>query len=416
LLGCIIRDHDSLEEINIKPDDLYHPKHQKIFEVIEKMRLKLIPVDIITLANELPDLTTDIARLSSLMPTSANIKQYAEIVIEKSRLRQLQKAGNKIQSLANEDFDKVDELINQAEKIVYDLSANRTSNDIVPARIALNEYSQMVDEAAKKGSNIVGLDTGFTDINYMTSGFQKQDLIILGARPSMGKTALMLNIATNVSAINKLPVAVFSLEMSRRKLAMRMIASLAKIDTRKLKLLNLNEYDSKNYTKAYEMIEKAPLYIDDTPAISAMEILSKSRRIKRKHGLELVVIDYLGLMAGHKGVGRYESVSENVRILKNIARELDCPVLCLSQLSRSVEQRDNKRPMLSDLRETGEVEQTADVVFFLYREEYYKPSTDKRNIAELIIAKQRDDATGTVELGWLKEYTKFLTLDRRPGQ
>ncbi len=416
VIGCILKDYHYLDEIDLKPEEFYSSKLELIYKTMLEMYSKLEPITFITLSNKLPEFTTDIARLAGSVPTSVYIKTYAEIVRVKAQLRQIQKTGERIQQLPQTDHESTDELISQAEKMVYDLSVNRASGDIVHIGQALTEYSDMVDAANKNGSKITGVDTGYYKINYKTSGLQVQDLIILGARPSMGKTAFALNIAENTAIRQKLPTAIFSLEMSRKKLAMRMIASESRIDTQKLKLLNLTPDETRRYTKSYEGIEKSPLFIDDTPGISAMEILSKSRRIKKKHGLRLVIIDYLGLMAGHKGVSRYESVSENTRILKNVARELDCPVLCLAQLSRGVEQRDNKRPMLSDLRETGEIEQTSDMVWFLYRDEYYNKNSPDKGISELIIAKQRDGPTGTINLKWFEQFTKFENLDHEMGK
>ncbi|MHB8172132.1 MAG: replicative DNA helicase [Thermincolia bacterium] len=410
LIASAILDPNCIDEININSDDFYHPKHQAIWSVIIELHANLKHINLINLTDRLPELTTDIARMTNLVPTATGAQSYADVVRTKSKLRQIITAGKKIQRLPFTDFDNVDELINQVEKQVYDLSNQRTSNDILKADAVLQEYDRMVNEANKRGNGLTGLDTGFFKLNYKTSGLQKQDLIIIGARPSMGKTALMLNLANHISVKQENPTLIFSLEQSRTKLIQRMIASLGSVDSQKLKLCNLTNEESVRFTDSYGQIHKAPLYIDDTPGISVMEILSKCRRVKRKHGLDAVIIDYLGLMKIQKGLGRYEGVSENTRVLKNIARELDVPVVCLSQLSRDVEKRDDKRPMLSDLRETGEIEQTADMVWFLYRDEYYKKNSNDKGLAELIIAKQRDGPTGTVKLKWFEQFTRFENL------
>lgn len=410
VLGCIIKDPACLDEINLQPADFYHAMHQEIYRVLQEMHLNMQKIDLVTVADKLSNMGTYTAQIAGNVVTTANVKYYSDIVKEKSKLRQLIDVGRTIQKLPFSDAENADQMITEAERLIYNLSNARTSSDVADTKEVLNSLLEMLDEAAKKGGGITGVDTGFYELNFLTAGFQKQDLIIIAARPSMGKTAFSLEIAKHVA--KTLPVAIFSLEMRKEKLLQRMIASHARIDTQKLKLFKLNAEEEKRFTKTCDEVSKLKLFIDETPAISAMEMLSKCRRIKNKHGLGLVIVDYLQLMSIPPKMKRLEGVGENSRILKRMARELDCPVIALSQLNRSVEQRDNKRPMMSDLRETGELEQNADMILFIYRDEYYNKDTDKKGIAEIILAKQRDGATGNIELGWQGQYTKFVNLDK----
>ncbi|HZK34336.1 MAG TPA: replicative DNA helicase, partial [Bacillota bacterium] len=338
---------------------------------------------------------------------------YIKIIEEKSILRRLITASNEIIRDSYEASEEMDIIIDTAEKRIFDISQRKNTQSFEQVKTILLDTYDRIEELAKNKGKIVGVETGFREFDQRTSGLNASDFVLVAARPSMGKSSFAVNIAQHAAVHNQVPVALFSLEMSKDQLVQRMLSTEANIELQKIRTGDLDEGDWLKLVQAAEPLSNAPIFIDDTPGITAMEIRSKARRLKLEHGLGLIVIDYLQLMAGR---GRYESrqqeVSEISRSLKALARELDVPVMALSQLSRAPEARQDHRPMLSDLRDSGAIEQDADVVVFLYRDEYYNPETEKRNIAEAIIAKQRNGPTGTVELVWLGQFTKFANFDK----
>ncbi|MDR1914618.1 MAG: replicative DNA helicase [Clostridiales bacterium] len=400
----------------IRAEDFYRPDNQGMFETMLELFLRGVPVDVVTLSDRLAEKgildnvggRTRIAEIASAYYTSANIKHYSKIVSEKSVLRKLIKAATDIEIACYEAHNEVDYILEQAERLVFNIVQNRNVSDFAPLHEVLLRTLDDLDELARNQGKITGIPTGFTDFDNRTAGLHPSDLILLGARPSMGKSALMLNIAHHVAIKQQMPVAYFTLEMSKEQCANRMLCAEANLDAQKMRTGKLNDDDWLKIAEAVAPLSKGALYIDDSPGISVNELRAKCRRLKMEKGLRLIMVDYLQLMTVS---GRTESrqleISEISRSLKGIAKELDCPVFTAAQLSRAVEARGDHRPMLSDLRESGAIEQDADVVAFLYREEYYKPDTEKKSQAELIIAKQRNGPTGTVDLTWLSQYTKF---------
>jgi replicative DNA helicase len=334
-------------------------------------------------------------------------------VEEKSILRRLISVCNEIIKQSYEAREELDLIIDHAEKSIFQITQRNTSSDFEPIKTVLLETYARIEEMSKNKGRIIGIPTGFTDFDQKTSGLQPSDFILVAARPSMGKTSFVLNIAQHAALHENVPVAIFSLEMSREQLVQRMLSSEANVELQKIRTGDLDEREWIKLVEAAGPLSQAPIYIDDTPGISAMEIRSKARRLKMEKGLGMIIIDYLQLMTGRGRVeNRQQEISEISRSLKALARELSVPVVTLSQLSRAPEARTDHRPMLSDLRESGAIEQDADVVVFIYRDEYYNPDTEKKNIAELIISKQRNGPTGTVELVWLGQFTKFANYDK----
>ena len=365
----------------LRGEDFYRPDHRMVFEAAEELYRSGSPIDVITVKNKLE---------------------------EKSVLRRLIRTAGDISQLSYEGKEDVNAIMDTAEKSIFDIMQKRHSEQFHHIRdIAVSSIEKIEDIYRSKGK-LTGVPTGFLDFDAKTAGLQKSDLILLAARPSMGKTAFALNIIQNAAIRANVPTAVFSLEMSREQLVNRMLCSEAMIDAQKLRTGELEENDWAELINAMGPLSEAPIYIDDTPGVTPMEVRSKCRRLKVEKGLGLIVIDYLQLMSGNsRNDSRQQEISEISRSLKAIAREMEAPVIALSQLSRACEQRADHRPMLSDLRESGAIEQDADVVAFLYRDEYYFPDTEKKNQAELIIAKQRNGPTGTVDLTWMGQYTKF---------
>ena len=352
-----------------------------------------------------------LATIASAVGSSVNIKHYVKIVEEKSTLRRLIKMSSDISALSYKGSESVENIVEKAEKGIFDIMQNRHTDEFHHIReVAVSSFEKIEEVYINKGK-LTGVPTGFVDFDAKTAGLQKSDLILVAARPSMGKTAFVLNIAQNAAIRNNVPTAIFSLEMSREQLTNRMLCSEAMMDAQKLRTGDLTDSDWETLISAMGPLSDAPIYIDDTPGISPMDLRAKCRRLKLEKGLGLIIIDYLQLMSGNgRGDSRQQEISEISRSLKAVAREMEAPVIALSQLSRACEQRADHRPMLSDLRESGAIEQDADVVAFLYRDEYYFPETEKKNQAELIIAKQRNGPTGTVELAWLGQYTKFSNM------
>ena len=354
-----------------------------------------------------------LSHLAASVPTSAHIKQYAKIVESKSILRRLIKACQDISAISYEAKEDVNVILNQAEHNIFHILQNKHTEDFSPMREVLLNAFDKIEEIYRDRGKVTGVPTGFIDLDYKTAGFQPSDFILIAARPSMGKTAFALNIAQYAAVRQKVPVAVFSLEMSKEQLVNRMLCAEAMVDSQKLRTGSLEQDDWVKIARAMGPLSEAPIYIDDTPGISVMEMRAKCRRLKLEKGIGLIFIDYLQLMSGDRRFdSRQQEISEISRSLKALAREMDAPVIALSQLSRACESRADHRPMLSDLRESGAIEQDADVVMFLYRDEYYHPDTEKKNQAEVIIAKQRNGPTGTVDLIWLGQYTKFVNMQK----
>ncbi|AYB40531.1 replicative DNA helicase [Brevibacillus laterosporus] len=406
----------------LRPEDFYKTSHQRIFNTMLALYEKGEPVDLVTVTADLQDQkvleeTGGVVYLTSLassVPTAANIEYYAKIVEEKSLLRRLIRTATKIANDGYSREDEVGEIIADAEKYILEIAQNRNSGGFIPIRDALMETYERIEFLSQRKGDITGIPSGYPDLDKMTAGFQRSDLIILAARPSVGKTAFALNVAQNVAARANETVAIFSLEMSASQLVQRMICAEGNLDASRMRSGGLEEDDWQKLTMAIGTLAKAPVYIDDTPGITVQDIRAKCRRLQTEKGLGLILIDYLQLIQGRgKGDNRQQEVSEISRTLKGIARELNVPIIALSQLSRSVEQRQDKRPMMSDIRESGSIEQDADIVAFLYRDDYYDKETEAKNIIEIIIAKQRNGPTGTVELVFLKEFNKFVSLDHR---
>lgn len=402
-------------------DDFYRYAHRLVFEAIMTLNQANEAVDMITVTDRLKrdgelEKAGGIAFITALanaVPTAANVAFHARIVRQKSQLRHLINAATEIAGTAYEDADDVDEIMDDAEKRILGVTARSNHADFVPMKdILITTFEQIEKHAANKGT-LTGLPSGFLDLDRLTSGFQPSDLILVAARPSMGKTAFTLNIATNAAIRSQKTVAFFSLEMSKEQLALRMFSAEGQVDSQRLRVGDLKDEEWQKLISAADRLTKAPLWIDDTPGITVMELRSKARRLKAEHGLDLIVIDYLQLMQGRgrgSGDNRQQEISEISRSLKALARELKVPVIALSQLSRSVESRQIKRPMLSDLRESGSLEQDADIVMFLYREDYYEKETDRQNITEVIVAKHRNGPVDTVSLFFQKEFTKFVSF------
>lgn len=418
VLGAMFLDREaaSLALEMLTGEDFYRPDHRQVFEAAEELYHSGVPIDMITVKNKLEEKQVFeqigglpfLANISTSVGSSANMRHYAAIVEEKSVLRRLIRTANNISQMSYEGKTDVNAIMDTAEKGIFDIMQNRHSDQFHHIRdIAVDSIEKIEDIYRSKGK-LTGVPTGFVDFDQKTAGLQKSDLILLAARPSMGKTAFALNIIQNAAIRSNVPTAVFSLEMSREQLVNRMLCSEAMLDAQRLRAGELTDSDWADLIQAMGPLSQAPIYIDDTPGVTPMEVRSKCRRLKVEKGLGLIVIDYLQLMSGNsRNDSRQQEISEISRSLKAIAREMEAPVIALSQLSRACEQRADHRPMLSDLRESGAIEQDADVVAFLYRDEYYFPDTEKKNQAELIIAKQRNGPTGTVDLTWMGQYTKF---------
>ncbi|MCI1958724.1 MAG: replicative DNA helicase [Clostridia bacterium] len=404
---------------SLKADDFYRPDNQQVFEAALELYSSGEPIDIITVKNKLEEKgvfeqiggINAIAQIASSVGSSVNIKNYVKIVKDKSVLRELIKTSSNISQQCFEGKENINYIVEKAEQGIFNIMQGRNSSGVYHVKdIAVSAFERIEDIYKNKG-HLTGVPTGFADFDAKTAGLQPSDLILIAARPSMGKTAFALNIAQNAAIRNNVSVAIFSLEMSREQLVNRMLCSEAMIDAQKLRTGELEDDDWPKLIQALGPLSQANIYIDDTPAISPMEIRSKCRKLKLEKGLDLVLVDYLQLMSSDSKIdSRQQEISEISRSLKAIARELNVPLIALSQLSRACETRSDHHPMLSDLRESGAIEQDADVVAFIYRDEYYFPDTDAKNQAELVIAKQRNGPTGTVNLAWLGQYTKFANL------
>ena len=425
LIGSMIMDRDAImvaSELLVK-EDFYHQQYGILFEAMVELFNNREPVDLITLQNKLKEMNVP-PEISSLeyvkdlvdaVPTSANAKYYAEIVKDKSMLRRMIRTTEDITNDCYQGSESTEVLLEQTEKKIFDLLQNRGGGDYVPIKQVVLNALDRIEKASKTQGNVTGIATGFLDLDYKTAGLQPSDLILVAARPSMGKTAFVLNIAQYVAFHSDLCTAIFSLEMSKEQLVNRLFSLESRVDAQKLRSGDLSDADWEKLIEGAGTIGQSKLIIDDTPGISISELRSKCRKYKLEHDLKLIIIDYLQLMSGSGGRAsdsRQQEISDISRSLKALARELHVPVIALSQLSRAVEQRPDHRPMLSDLRESGAIEQDADVVMFIYRDDYYNKDTEDKGIAEIIIAKQRNGPIGTVNLVWLPEYTKFANMER----
>lgn len=424
VIGSMIMDREAIvvaSEI-ILGDDFYNKQYGVLFETMVELNDEGKPVDLVTLQDRLkekevpPEVSSleFIRDLITAVPTSANIKYYANIVAEKATLRRLIRLNEEIANTCYVGKDSLEDILSDTEKRVFDLVQRRNAGDFVPIRQIVMNAMDNIEKASHNKGNVTGVATGFLDLDYRTAGMQPSDLILVAARPSMGKTAFVLNIAEYVAFKQDKTVAIFSLEMSKEQLVNRLFAMESRVDSQHLRTGNLSDVEWEKLIESAGVIGKSNLIIDDTPGISISELRSKCRKYKLEHNLEMIIIDYLQLMSGNgkSTDSRQQEISDISRSLKALARELHVPVIALSQLSRAVEQRPDHRPMLSDLRESGAIEQDADVVMFIYRDDYYNKDTEKKGIAEIIIAKQRNGPIGTVELVWLPDFTKFANLQK----
>ncbi|NLK74049.1 MAG: replicative DNA helicase [Clostridiales bacterium] len=423
VIGSMIMDKDAIIAASelLNGEDFYEQQNRILFETMVELFNESKPVDLITLQNRLKerDVPQQISSLEFIrdlvasVPTSANIKYYAQIVKDKAVLRKLIKVTEEITNDCYLDKDKVDEILEKTEKQIFDIVQNKSTKDITDIKDVVLRSIDSIEAAAKNQGSVTGLATGYYDLDYKTAGLQNSDLILIAARPAMGKTAFALNIAEYVALKSNVPTAIFALEMSQEQLVKRLLAMHSRVDSQAIRTGSLSAEDWTNLMESARVIGNSNLIIDDTSAISISDLRSKCRKLKLEKNIGLVIIDYLQLMTGSKRAeSRQQEISEISRSLKSMARELNIPVIALSQLSRAVEQRPDKRPMLSDLRESGAIEQDADIVMFLYRDEYYNPDTDEPGISEVIIGKQRSGPIGTVKLKWLGHYQKFVNLER----
>ena len=424
VVGSMLMDPDAIITAAemITGDDFYQKQYGVLFDTIVEMNNRNVPVDLVTLqeslkTKDLPEELSSVEFLGELLdsvPTSVNVRHYAQVVADKSSLRRLIRANEEIANMCYLDKEPVETIMETTEKRIFDLLQKKSADDFVPIQDVVLSVINKIEMAAKHKGTVTGISTGFYDLDYKTSGLQPSDLILVAARPSMGKTAFVLNLAQYICVRNKVPTAIFSLEMSKDQLINRVLSMESKVDSQAMRTGNLNQADWEKLIESAGIISEAPLIIDDTPGISIGELRSKCRKYKLENDLKLVIIDYLQLMTGggRGSESRQQEISDISRSLKALARELNAPVIALSQLSRACETRPDHRPMLSDLRESGAIEQDADVVMFIYRDDYYNKDTNKKNISEIIIAKQRNGPIGTVELVWLPNYTKFANKEK----
>ena len=425
IIGSMLTDRDAvISAIEIlKEEDFYREDNKAIYTAILNLYNRAEPIDIITVKSELESMgkleqvggLEYLAELPEKVPTTANAMKYIKIVEEKSTLRRLIKTANEIIELGYSPTEDVEDIMEGAEKKIFNIMQEKNQKGYAPIKDVLVESFTKLEELYNRKQHITGVPSGFTELDYRTAGFHGSELILIAARPAMGKTAFALNIATNAAVKANVPVAVFSLEMSKEQLVNRILCSESMVDSNKVRTGKLEEDDWTKLAGAIGPLSEAEIFIDDTPGINITEIRAKCRKLKLEKNIGMVVIDYLQLIQGSnkRGGSREQEISEISRSLKILAKELDVPVMALSQLSRAAEQRPDHRPMLSDLRESGAIEQDADIVMFLYRDDYYNQDSDKKDIAEIIIAKHRGGSTGTVELLWLGSYTKFVNLERR---
>lgn len=426
VVGAMLMDKDAITTASeiVSGQDFYQSAYGVIFDSMVELFNEGKPVDLITLQERLKekDVPAEIASLEfvrdlvTAVPTSANVKYYAEIVADKAMMRRLIKLNEEIANTCYAGKESLEAVLEKTEKSVFDLLQRRNTGEYVPIKQVVLNSLEKIEKASKSKGTVTGIPTGFIDLDYKLSGLQPSDLVLVAARPSMGKTAFVLNIAQYMAFKKDKCVAIFSLEMSKEQLVNRLFSLESQVDAQALRTGNMKDSDWEKLIEGAGIIGKSKMIIDDTPGISVSELRSKCRKYKLEHGLDIIIIDYLQLMTGSVGKSsesRQQEISEISRSLKGLARELNVPVVALSQLSRAVESRPDKRPMLSDLRESGAIEQDADVVMFIYRDEYYNKDSEYKKQAEIIIAKQRNGPVGTVHLAWLGEYTKFANLSRQ---
>ncbi|AQR98239.1 replicative DNA helicase [Clostridium saccharoperbutylacetonicum] len=422
VLGSMIIDKNAIAKVleSLEEEDFYRDGHKIIYRSILDMFRSDIAIDLLTLLEYLKSTdmleraggVTYITELSASVPTTANLSAYIKIVSDKSTLRKLIKSSTTIIEESYNNQSNVEDVVDSAEKKIFNIAEKRTSKDFEPLSDVLERGFAQIEKLFNEKGTVTGVASGFTDLDAKTSGFQSGDMVLIAARPSMGKTTFALNIVEYAALKENKSVVVFSLEMSKEQLAYKLLCSEANVDMLKLRTGALEDKDWENIAMAAGPLSKAKIYIDDTAGVTVMEMRSKCRRLKIEYGIDLIVIDYLQLMSGGTGTdNRQQEVSEISRSIKALAKEMECPVIALSQLSRAPEQRADHRPMLSDLRESGSIEQDADVVMFLYRDEYYNKETEDKNIGECIMAKQRNGPVGTVKLAWLGQFSKFGNLD-----
>jgi replicative DNA helicase len=426
VLGAVLIDREAIYRVmkTLRPEDFYREGHRHIYEAMLLLNENGSPVDLITVSEQLRQQGTlekaggvaYLASLAEMVPTSANVEFYTRIVEEKALLRTLINLSTRIAGMGYDEGEEPEKLIAEAERMLMELGSRRVANAFFSIKdILLNTFSHLEYLYNNRGS-ITGVPTSFGDLDRLCSGLQPSDFIILAGRPSMGKTSLGLCIAYNAALKHDIPVAIFSLEMSKEQLAQRVLCAEARVDQHRIRSGDLDEEDWRKLHETAGQLAKAPIYIDDTAAISIRQVRAKARQLKAEKGLGLIVIDYLQMMSGsRRAENRQQEISEISRSLKGLAKELNIPVLALAQLSRSVEQRPNKRPVMSDLRESGSLEQDADLIMFIYRDEYYNPESEKKGIAEIIISKHRNGPVGSVELVFLKELTKFVPYLKDAG-
>ena len=427
VIGSMIMDREAIVVASelITGEDFYNRQYGILFETMVELNDVGSPVDLVTLQNKLKekDVPPEVSSLEfvrdliTAVPTSANIKYYANIVAEKATLRRLIRLNEEIANTCYAGKESLEYILEDTEKRVFQLVQKRTTDDFVPVRQIVMNAMDKIETAAKNKGSVTGIPTGFIDLDYRTAGMQPSDLILVAARPSMGKTAFELNLAQYMAFKKNLTVALFSLEMSKEQLVNRMFSLESNVDAQKLRTGQLNDEEWERLIESAGTIGKSKLIIDDTPGISIAELRSKCRKYKLEHDMPIIMIDYLQLMSGSgRTESRQQEISDISRSLKALARELSVPVVALSQLSRAVEQRPDHRPMLSDLRESGAIEQDADVVMFLYRDDYYNHDSPDKGVSEVIIAKQRNGPIGTVKLAWLPQYTKFANLEHKANE
>lgn len=429
LLGAILLDAEALIRVAdiIHSEDFYEQRHATIFGAILQLYEKRKPIDLVTLSEVLTD-NKDLediggmaylTELANAVPTSTHAAEYATIVTGKATLRRLDVAGHSISGLAHEEERELDQLLDEAEQTLFSVSQKHLKQNFIAIKEVLTDSFDRLDALHKDNKQLRGVPTGFKEMDSLLAGLQKSDLIILAARPSMGKTSLALNIASHVAIKEGIPVGIFSLEMSKEQLIDRLLASESGIDSWKLRTGNLEDKDFEKLNRAMGVMAEAPIFIDDSAMANSLEMRTKARRLQAEHGLGLIIIDYLQLMNGRGGGNsdnRVNEISEISRSLKALAREIDVPVIALSQLSRAVESRHPQIPQLSDLRESGSIEQDADVVMFIYREDYYNKETDRRNISDILVRKHRNGPTGDIELFFSPELMLFRSLDRKSSR
>ncbi len=426
VLGSILLDKEAIIKVAdaLRPEDFYRDDHRYVYEAMLRLFEKRMPIDIVTISEELEVSgkfeavggATYLTELVNSVPTASHIVHYSQIVQDKATLRRLISAGGSITELGFKEDEELSTTLDIAERSLFAVSQKYLKQNFIPIKDVLAGSFERIDELHKNKGVLRGVPTGFRDLDGLLSGFQDSDLVIVAARPSMGKTAITLNIAAHVAIKEKRSVGFFSLEMGADQLADRLVSMESGVDSWKMRTGNLSDEDFPKIGYAYGTLAEAPLYIDDSPSLNVMEIRSKCRRLQMEHGLDLVIVDYLQLMEGRgnsKGDNRVQEISDISRSLKTLARELKVPVVALSQLSRAVEARPDKRPMLSDLRESGSIEQDADVVMFIYRDDYYHKDSERKGVTELLVRKHRNGPVGDVELFFVPEQTRFRSIDRK---